>query len=216
MDQAPTYQPAGGADELTARIAAGASRRLHPESNETWLNRWAPYPAGVRRGPYATPTRTNLTTTAAGLERLLAVIRSEETTTAPAVQMPALEPVPVDGCVICKAAVNGRTSARARGATGAVAAFNRIVEEHPHRRESGWKGADRPEGAELAPRSALRFPPCTCGHPVCPDKKTPVADAQAEHERAADGDSETLTRLRSRVHEDNTRRQQFGPLGRSL
>ncbi|MGW8969772.1 hypothetical protein [Streptomyces platensis] len=43
-----------------------------------------------------------------------------------------------------------------------------------------------------------------------------VTDDQSEHERASDGDSETLTRLRSRVHNDYERRQQYGPLGRSL
>ncbi|MFF8367822.1 hypothetical protein ACF05W_03160 [Streptomyces lydicus] len=68
------------------------------------------------------------------------MIRTEETTSTPAVQMPALEPVPVDGCVICKAAANGRTSARARGAAGTVGDFNRIIGEHPHRRVTDWKG----------------------------------------------------------------------------
>ncbi|PBC84620.1 hypothetical protein SAMN05428940_4642 [Streptomyces sp. 2133.1] len=77
--------------------------------------------------------------------------------------------------------------------------------------------ADFPQDACQPLRSALAaWPKCTCGGPECPDKKTPVADDQPEHERTADGDSETLTRLRSRVHEDNTRRQQYGPLGRSL
>ncbi len=66
-------------------------------------------------------------------------------------------------------------------------------------------------------RSALSAgPKCTCGQAECPDKKTPVADDPPEHERAADGDSETLTRLRERVHQDYARRQQYGPLGRSL
>ncbi|MFI5523904.1 hypothetical protein [Streptomyces platensis] len=43
-----------------------------------------------------------------------------------------------------------------------------------------------------------------------------VDDEQVEHERVEDGDSETLVLLRARVHEDYARRQQYGPLGRSL
>ncbi|AWN28868.1 hypothetical protein RB199_34965 [Streptomyces libani] len=39
---------------------------------------------------------------------------------------------------------------------------------------------------------------------------------QPEHERTADNDSEALTGLRVRVHRDYVRRQQYGPLGRSL
>ncbi|MFE6742275.1 hypothetical protein [Streptomyces tubercidicus] len=42
------------------------------------------------------------------------------------------------------------------------------------------------------------------------------ADDQLEHERADDGDSEALTRLRARVHQDYARWQRYGPLGRSL
>ncbi|MGY5129202.1 hypothetical protein [Streptomyces nigrescens] len=43
------------------------------------------------------------------------------------------------------------------------------------------------------------------------------ADDQPEHERADDGDSQTLTRLRERVHQKYTRQQQqYGVLGRSL
>lgn len=77
--------------------------------------------------------------------------------------------------------------------------------------------ADVPHDACHPLRSALSaWPTCTCGHPECPDKRTPVAEDQSEHERAADGDSEALTRLRLRVRNDYERRQQFGPLGRSL
>ncbi|MFF4531467.1 hypothetical protein ACFY1P_19625 [Streptomyces sp. NPDC001407] len=127
----PQRDAHNGVTELHARIAVGAFWRLHPETSATWLNHWAPYPVGVHRGPYAAASRTNLQATLAGLERLLAVIRSEE---APAVRMPTLEPVPVDGCVICKAAANGRTSARARSAAGTVRDFNGIIRQHPHRR----------------------------------------------------------------------------------
>ncbi|MEV7465883.1 hypothetical protein AB0O20_05130 [Streptomyces kronopolitis] len=141
MHQEATYRPADGTSELGVRIGVAGEARRSPEPSETWLSRWVLYPAGVRRGPYATPTRTNLTTTMAGLERLLAVIRSEEAATAPAVQNTALEPVPVEGCVICKAAANGRTSAYARDAEGSVRAFNLIIGQHPHRRVTDGKGA---------------------------------------------------------------------------
>ncbi|MCF3176505.1 hypothetical protein IPZ61_24675 [Streptomyces sioyaensis] len=50
--------------------------------------------------------------------------------------------------------------------------------------------------------------------PECRDLETTVADDRPVHERA--GESEALTRLRARVHEDYARRQQYGPLGRSL
>ncbi|MFE6737609.1 hypothetical protein [Streptomyces tubercidicus] len=52
--------------------------------------------------------------------------------------------------------------------------------------------------------------------PECPDIETPAADDEPEHERAADSDSETLTRLRAQMHQDYTRRQRHGQLGRSL
>lgn len=77
--------------------------------------------------------------------------------------------------------------------------------------------ADFPQDSCHPLRSALSaWPKCTCGHPECPNKKAPDTDGPPEHERAADGDSETLTHLRSRVHNDYERRQQYGPLGRSL
>ncbi|MEV7378031.1 hypothetical protein [Streptomyces lydicus] len=41
-------------------------------------------------------------------------------------------------------------------------------------------------------------------------------DDLPEHEPADDGDSLALTHLRARVHRDYARRQQYGPLGRSL
>ncbi|MEU8785314.1 hypothetical protein [Streptomyces sp. NPDC048637] len=46
--------------------------------------------------------------------------------------------------------------------------------------------------------------------------KSPDATVQPEQERAANSDSETLTRLRARVHQDYARWQQYGPLGRLL
>ncbi|MCZ1008172.1 hypothetical protein [Streptomyces lydicus] len=53
---------------------------------------------------------------------------------------------------------------------------------------------------------------------------SPAADDDPEHERAAgndndsdrENDSEALTRLRARMHQDYARWQQYGPLGRSL
>ncbi|MFH8678300.1 hypothetical protein [Streptomyces lydicus] len=61
-----------------------------------------------------------------------------------------------------------------------------------------------------------------------PSERTPPEHADADdrqgHERdddlprhePADDDSPALTHLRARVHQDYARRQQFGPLGRSL
>ncbi|PBC84245.1 hypothetical protein SAMN05428945_1123 [Streptomyces sp. 2224.1] len=49
-----------------------------------------------------------------------------------------------------------------------------------------------------------------------PALNTPDDEVDPAHERAADNDSEALTRLRARVHQDYARRQQYGPLGRSL
>ncbi|MFC9651435.1 hypothetical protein [Streptomyces sp. NPDC056937] len=65
-----------------------------------------------------------------------------ETTTTPAVHVPLLEPVPVDGCRICRAAVNGRETAHERGSAGSIREFNKIVEQHPHRRATD-QGAER-------------------------------------------------------------------------
>ncbi|MFI2187555.1 hypothetical protein [Streptomyces sioyaensis] len=51
-----------------------------------------------------------------------------------------------------------------------------------------------------------------------PTGETTGSDDQPEHERVtdADADSEALTGLRARMHRDYARRQQYGPLGRSL
>ncbi|MFF7232760.1 hypothetical protein BX264_2835 [Streptomyces sp. 2333.5] len=61
-----------------------------------------------------------------------------------------------------------------------------------------------------------RWAPYAAGVRRGPDMETTGADDQPTHERADAGDSEALTRLRARVHEDYARRQQYGPLGRSL
>ncbi|MFJ8334735.1 hypothetical protein [Streptomyces sp. NPDC094437] len=46
----------------------------------------------------------------------------------------ALEPVPVDGCRICEAAVEGRELAHERGLTWTAGELNAIITQHPHRR----------------------------------------------------------------------------------
>ncbi|WP_133243346.1 hypothetical protein [Streptomyces scopuliridis] len=37
------------------------------------------------------------------------------------------------------------------------------------------KGVPGAEGADLAPASALKWPPCECGNPKCPDYEPPPA-----------------------------------------
>ncbi|MFJ1749748.1 hypothetical protein ACIOJD_26385 [Streptomyces sp. NPDC088116] len=61
-------------------VAQRRSERWENASDETWLPAWTPLPAGIHRGPYAPPTRTNLERTLAGLERLRAAIQREEAT----------------------------------------------------------------------------------------------------------------------------------------
>ncbi|PBC84619.1 MULTISPECIES: hypothetical protein [unclassified Streptomyces] len=130
----PTARHRNDVSELDARMVARAAWQPRQESGgETWLSRWAPYPTGIRRGPYAHPTRTNLTKALAGLEKVLAVIQDEDATTAAlASQMPALEPVPVPECLICKAAHNRRTLCRARQDERGVRTYSEVIAGHPH------------------------------------------------------------------------------------
>lgn len=58
------------------------------------------------------------------------------------------------------------------------------------------KSDSGPEGADLAPGSALRWPRCECGSPKCPDYKAPP-----------NGPTEAL---RSRVAEANARSRRGG------
>lgn len=60
--------------------------------------------------------------------------------------------------------------------------------------------------------------PPTAQHGSDADEPAGVAADDPEHERVADNDndSEALTRLRARMHQDYARWQQYGPLGRSL
>ncbi len=129
----PTARHRNDVAELDVRMVARAVWRPRQESGgETWLSRWAPYPAGIRRGPYARPTRTNLTKAQAGLEKVLAVIQREDATSTPAAQAPPAEPVPVSECLICKAARNRRTLCRARHNVQGVQTYNEVIASHPH------------------------------------------------------------------------------------
>ncbi|MFI9261227.1 hypothetical protein ACIGT4_26505 [Streptomyces sioyaensis] len=112
--------------------------------------------------------------------------------------------MPVLECLICKAARNRRTLCRARQDERGIRTYNEVIASHPHE-ATGQRGGmvvntDSSEGAE----------------PECTEMETTGADDQPAHERADAGDSEALTRLRARVHQDYARRQQYGPLGRSL
>lgn len=113
-------------------MVARAVWRPRQESGETWLSRWAPYPAGIRRGPYARPTRPNLTKAQAGLEKVLAVIQREDATSTPAAQALPAEPVPAPECLLCKAARNRRTLCRARQDERGVRAYSEVIAGHPH------------------------------------------------------------------------------------
>ncbi|MCA1218289.1 hypothetical protein [Streptomyces sp. 8L] len=78
---------------------------------------------------------------------------------------------------------------------------------------------DYPDHGEPPIRSALLFPPCTCGRPVCPDL---VAQGPAPEGRSTDGRpadsrstddrsvSPTMRRLRPQVEEANRRAKQRG------
>lgn len=43
-----------------------------------------------------------------------------------------------------------------------------------------------PEGADLAPNSPLKWPPCECGHPKCPDLKPATAPDDELRARVAE------------------------------
>ncbi|GGR81024.1 hypothetical protein GCM10010252_19450 [Streptomyces aureoverticillatus] len=58
-------------------------------------------------------------------------------TTAPALPMPALEPVARPDCRVCHAAHRGRTAARVQQAAGRVRHYNEIIAAHPHTIDQG-------------------------------------------------------------------------------
>lgn len=66
---------------------------------------------------------------------------NETISTAPALHASALEPVPMDGCLICAAAATGREAARRLTSTVSLWAANKTIALHPHRRATDMKGA---------------------------------------------------------------------------
>lgn len=63
-------------------------------------------------------------------------------------------------------------------------------------------------------RSPVTFPPCDCGAPVCPDRRTPPDPDESSHARPAPRpDSPLLLGLRSRIREENQFRAWFRELG---
>ncbi|WP_405398475.1 hypothetical protein [Streptomyces microflavus] len=64
-------------------------------------------------------------------------------TTTPALHVPLLQPVPVEGCTICGAAASSRTSARSLGSTLSERAADETIRQHPHRRSADRKGVER-------------------------------------------------------------------------
>lgn len=69
---------------------------------------------------------------------------SETTATTPAfhppvLRAPALEPVPVEGCPICTAAVTRREAARRLGSFVSLQSTNDVISQHPHRRATDAK-----------------------------------------------------------------------------
>lgn len=66
-----------------------------------------------------------------------------DTATTPALHVPLLQPVPVEGCVICGAAAFSREGARSLGSTVSERAADDTIRQHPHRRSADRKGAER-------------------------------------------------------------------------
>lgn len=73
---------------------------------------------------------------------------------------------------------------------------------------------DYPENGEPPIRSALSWPVCNSGEPKCPDAAGP--DGGPEPDQDEDGDSPLMAQLRECVRKDIRRRNQFGPMGRTL
>ncbi|MCX4908951.1 hypothetical protein [Streptomyces sp. NBC_00878] len=111
---------------------AGPYWSLRPMGGGT---EWEAKPAEVRPADQGEPVGEHETA------RALPVSGSERTTP-PAVHMPALEPVPLDGCRICTALAGQRDTARRLGSMVTVQGVNDQISNHPHRRATGWKGDD--------------------------------------------------------------------------
>lgn len=62
-------------------------------------------------------------------------------------------------------------------------------DSHPNRTEPGWV---RFEGPDLSPGNALKWRPCECGRPVCPEYRPATGSTQ---------------RLNAKVTEANRRSQ---------
>ena len=61
------------------------------------------------------------------------------TTTTPALRGVDLQPVPVEGCLICLAASRSRASGRTLGSIVTERAADTTIREHPHRRSTDRK-----------------------------------------------------------------------------
>lgn len=66
------------------------------------------------------------------------------------------------------------------------------------------KSAPGDEGGDLVPGSGLRWPPCRCGQPVCPDYRPPGSAAEPSADEPGAGE------LGTRVAERNKRSSRGG------
>ncbi|MHC0429254.1 hypothetical protein ACX6XY_03570 [Streptomyces sp. O3] len=71
---------------------------------------------------------------------------------------------------------------------------------------------DDPTHGEPPIRSALTFPPCDCGHPLCPDTVSRTADDQPKRPQHDDrSSSPAMQRLRPLVEKENQRARGGAP-----
>ncbi|MEU6285707.1 hypothetical protein [Streptomyces sp. NPDC047028] len=66
-----------------------------------------------------------------------------DTATAPALHVPLLQPVGVEGCPICAAATAARASAHRLGSTVSERAADETIRQHPHRRSTDRRVTER-------------------------------------------------------------------------
>ncbi|MFD8949011.1 hypothetical protein ACFV0B_09180 [Streptomyces xanthophaeus] len=64
-----------------------------------------------------------------------------ELSASPVLNVPELEPVPMPGCLICRAAGRRREAIRPLGNGVSIHNSNDIIRQHPHRRTTDSKGA---------------------------------------------------------------------------